>query len=189
MSESNVVTSIERTRTSFNIQFEDFFKQFAFVNNHLLCYWPTIHNLISKICPKFQVLRSHFFEVDELPYEQWAKNVLSENISTPIYVECDEMLIKSLPSRILVNFAWPWYSTWAIKEQQSCKQKSSCRLWNTTSNIPFFSVDWHESMALWLRLVPVSQATLVQFSQGAETLCPVCRPSATLRGTVLLRSL
>ena len=33
-----------------------FFEQYAFVNNHLLCYWPTIHNSISKIwivCPKF----------------------------------------------------------------------------------------------------------------------------------------
>ena len=31
------------------------------VNNHLLCYWPTIHILILKICPKFQVISSHFF--------------------------------------------------------------------------------------------------------------------------------
>ena len=38
-----------------------FSEQPAFVNNHLLCYWPTIHHLISKICPKFQVLSSHFF--------------------------------------------------------------------------------------------------------------------------------
>ena len=30
-----------------------FFEQSAFVNNHLLCYWPFIHNLISKISPKF----------------------------------------------------------------------------------------------------------------------------------------
>ena len=30
-----------------------FFEQFVFVNNHLLCFWPTIHNLTSKICPKF----------------------------------------------------------------------------------------------------------------------------------------
>ena len=42
-----------------------FFQQSAFLNHQLLCYWPTIHNLISKICPRFQVLSSHFSEVDE----------------------------------------------------------------------------------------------------------------------------
>ena len=59
---------------------------------HLLCYWPTIHNSISKICPKFQVISSHFFEVDKLLDENWAlsKIVQSEIISTPIYVECDK---------------------------------------------------------------------------------------------------
>ena len=43
-----------------------FFEQSAFVNNHPLCYWPTSHNLISKICPKFQLISSHLFKVDEL---------------------------------------------------------------------------------------------------------------------------
>ena len=61
------------------------------VNNHLLCYRPTSHLAISKICPKFQVISSHFFEVNELLDEHWAKIVQSENISTPIYVECDKM--------------------------------------------------------------------------------------------------
>ena len=73
---SPVVTSVDRT--SFNFQFEDS----AFVNNHLLVYWLTIHNSILKICPKFQVVSSHFFEVDELLDEHWAKIVRSEIIST-----------------------------------------------------------------------------------------------------------
>ena len=55
-----------------------FFEQSSFVNIHLLCYWPTIHNLISKICPKFQVISSHFFNVDELLDEHWAKIVRNE---------------------------------------------------------------------------------------------------------------
>ena len=38
-----------------------FFEQSAFVNIHLLCYWPTILNSILKICPKFQVISSDFF--------------------------------------------------------------------------------------------------------------------------------
>ena len=59
-----------------------FFEQSAFVNNHLLCYWPTIHLLILKICPKFQVLSSQFFEVNELLNEQWAKIVRKESFPT-----------------------------------------------------------------------------------------------------------
>ena len=58
--------------------------------------WPTIHNSISKICRQFQVIGSHFFEVDELLDEHWAKIVQSENISTPIYVECDKMYLSKV---------------------------------------------------------------------------------------------
>ena len=39
------------------------FEQSSCVNIHLLCYWPTIHNSISKICPQFQVISSHFFAI------------------------------------------------------------------------------------------------------------------------------
>ena len=63
----------------------------TFVNNNLLYYQPTIHNSILKICPKFQVLSSHFSEVDELLDEHWMKIVLNENILTPIYVQCYNM--------------------------------------------------------------------------------------------------
>ena len=64
MFDSHVVTSVERT--SFDFRFECFFEQPATESNHLQCNWPTIHNLISKICPKFQAISSHFFVVDEL---------------------------------------------------------------------------------------------------------------------------
>ena len=46
--------------------FEAKFMQFASENNRLLYYWPIIHDLISKIYPKFQVLTFHFSEVDDL---------------------------------------------------------------------------------------------------------------------------
>ena len=72
-----------------------FFEQSSFVNIHLLCYWPTIHNSISKIFPKFQVLTPQYFwgrwAARWVLDEHWAKIVRSENISTPIYVECDKM--------------------------------------------------------------------------------------------------
>ena len=72
------------------------FKQSAFVNNRLLYYWPTIHNLISKICPKFQVPSSQIFEVNELLDEYREKIVQSENISPPIYVECYKMYLSKV---------------------------------------------------------------------------------------------
>ena len=57
-----------------------------------ICYLSvlltTTHNSILKICPKYQVLSSHFSEVNELLNVHWAKIVLSENISTPINVQC-----------------------------------------------------------------------------------------------------
>ena len=50
-----------------------FFEQSSFINIHLLCYRPTIHDSILKICPKFQVFSSHFFKVDEL-LDELSKN-------------------------------------------------------------------------------------------------------------------
>ena len=89
--ESHVVTKADRTLTGRASIFDlRFFYQSAFVNIHLLCYWPTIHSSISKICPNFQVISLHFFEVNELLDEHLAKIVQSENILTPIYVECDK---------------------------------------------------------------------------------------------------
>ena len=57
------------------------FEQSATEHNHLLCYWPIMHNSISKVCPNFQVYSSYFFEVDDLLHDHQAKNVRRENIS------------------------------------------------------------------------------------------------------------
>ena len=61
--------------TSFCFQFEDFLAS---------CYSK---QQILKICPKFQLLSSHFSEVDELLYENSAGIMQKENISTTIYVQ------------------------------------------------------------------------------------------------------
>ena len=66
-----------------------FFEQSIAGKRHLLsdcrliplCYWPTIHVLISKICSKFQVLRFHFSEVNDLLNEQKARKCAEGNIS------------------------------------------------------------------------------------------------------------
>ena len=105
------------------------FEQSASINNQLLCYWPTIHNSISKNCPLFHVLSLHFSQFSEAAHsflldEHLAKPVWREDISAPIYVQCKSMYRKkSLQSRILVYRVWLWYSTWAIRERQSCTQK------------------------------------------------------------------
>ena len=47
----------------FILYFKDFFVQSASENHHFLRYGPTINNLISNICPKLQVLGSHFLSL------------------------------------------------------------------------------------------------------------------------------
>ena len=90
MFENHVVTSVDTAwQDELRFSIWIFFEQFSFVNNHLLCYWPIIHNSISKISPKFQVISSHFFDGRSMSCSM--KIVRSENISTPIYVKCDKM--------------------------------------------------------------------------------------------------
>ena len=68
--------------------------------NYLLCYWPTIHILISKISPKFQVLSSHFCDVVELLDEHWIKIVWREicnsNLCLTTHIEVKNLIISCL---------------------------------------------------------------------------------------------
>ena len=122
MLEGHVACGSSDQRWQNKLQFSiwSFFEQSAFVNNYSLCYWPTIHNSISKICPKFQVLSSHFFKVDELCSNQqlneyWVKIVQSESISTPIYVQCDKMY----SSKVCVQEFWFFVPGFDIQPEQS----------------------------------------------------------------------
>ena len=70
----------------------------------------------------------------------WAKIVQSENISTPIYVECDKMY----RSKVCVQEFSYFVSGLDIQVEKSeyyspVRQKISCRWWNMRSHIPFFS--------------------------------------------------
>ena len=110
---------------------------------------------ISKICLKFQVISSHIFEVDdELLDEDWAKIVQSENISTTIYVKCD----KVYRSKVCVQEFSYFVSGLKMELEKSeyfspVRKKIGCRWRNTTSHVQFFSSNWYEPMAWWLRLV------------------------------------
>ena len=90
--------------------------------------------------------------------------------------------VADLQSLILVYSVWPWYSTWAIRERQSCTQKLYSRLQDVTSNIQYVSADWYTLISQGLKQVAVRWATWVLFLQVSETLC--C-PSAIFSATSL----
>ena len=107
--------------TSFDFWFKDFFSNLAWIcnwNNHVLGYWPTIHENLEYLSSTSSS-HSHFSEINELlnkhPTQNWAKNVQTENISTPINVQCYDKLIEGSRSRILMHLVWTRYSTWAIR--------------------------------------------------------------------------
>ena len=78
MFESHVVTSVDRT--SFYFRFEDFFSNLP-LSTFIYCVTDQKSITLSRRSVlKFQVISSHFFEVNEL-----FDVVQSENISTPIY--------------------------------------------------------------------------------------------------------
>ena len=127
-----------------------FFELSDLVNNHLLFYWPTVHLSISMICPKFQVISSYFFEVDELLDEHWAKIVRSENISTPS--------MSNAIRRIDQRFAFKNSRITCLALIFNLKNPSTTVLYakkigrryrNTTSHIPFFPCNWYKPMAQW----------------------------------------
>ena len=101
----------------------------------------------------------------------------SEDISTPIYVECDKMY----RSKVCIQEFWyclsslelPLISTRAIWDRQFCTLKA---VRNSSSNmtihIPFFSSNCYEPMAEWLRLVVDSLETRVRLLHSAESFCP-----------------
>ena len=150
MFESNSATSFDWT--SFDFFISRVFEQSASVNNHLLCYWPTIHNLISKICPK-------------LSEEHWlplSKKLCKVKI---IQIQSTFNVITCINKRFVVNnsgiLCLAWYSTRAtwIGEGQSCKQKIISRLLYTISHLLFSSVDQYKLMTHWLSEGLVSKVT------------------------------
>ena len=111
---------------------------------------------------------------------RWAlsKNCAKWKYSIPIYVECDKMY----RSKVWIPEFSYFVSGLDIQlEKSECdspvRKKIGCRWRYTTSHIPFFSRNWYEPMAQWLRLVAESRATLAQFLKSAETLAtprPFC---------------
>ena len=135
-------------------------------------------------CPKFQVLCSHFSEVDELLNEHWAKPVwreIWENISTQTCVECNSMYHR-INRTFAVNPIWYILSGLVLRLarlalinnlsnlRMTILEKISSRLQDMTSHLPFL-VDQCEDMPWWSKRVAVSQEIWDRLLQGAETLC------------------
>ena len=131
-----------------------------------MCYWPTIYNLISKICPKFQILSSHFFWVNELLNEHWANIFQLQSMSS--VMRCINQRFAFNSSRILCLAL-----IFNLNDPKTTVAKYG--EWYT-----FSSSNWYEPMAKCLPWVRESRATWVRFLMSAETLC--CA-SAILRGT------
>ena len=123
------------------------------MNNHLLCYWPTIHNLILNICSKFQVLSSHFFEVYELLVS--ARWVLNKIVQWKYFnsnlcwmrinyaISCIDQKFVFRNSRIWCLARLALIFIWNNHESENANlvlQKIICRWRNTTSQILFCSV-------------------------------------------------
>ena len=91
---------------------------------------------------------------------------------------------QGLRSRILIFRAWRWYSIWAIWEQQSCTQKSGCRLRIISSYIInlytffFWRLTWTHGL-----VVKLSRSE----SGGSGSIPTGCwnllQPTTILRGT------
>ena len=101
-----------------------------------------------------------------------------------VIIFINKSLLKGLCHGAATNFVVknsgrlpPWYSTWAIREQQSCMQKNlnGSKLLDVTSHIQFSSINQYKPMAQWSRRVAVSRITWVWNSHDDEpTSWPFC---------------
>ena len=102
------------------------------------CCWPKQRPSIHLIFLSFIGLWVKISGLNrELLDEHWAKIVRSEDISTPIYVECDKMY------RSKVQGFWYYVSGLDIQLEKSeydspLRKKIGCRWQNTTSHVLFF---------------------------------------------------
>ena len=146
-------------------------------------------NLLANIGPTLQVLRFSLFEgwilVDDLLDEHWKQSVERENISTPIYTQCNnlhEVPIKDLLSRILLYLVWPQNSS-KIKIQYA--KIGSC----FDNSYPLFPIQWNKLVAQWLSQLRVF-GNWDQIPQRAETLCShLASHGLTLAPFIFLHSL
>ena len=146
------------------------FEQFVFVHNHLFCYQPTIHNSILKICPKFQVLSSHFFKVNELLDEQWAKLYkvkIFQLKSMSNAIRCINQRFAFKNSGISCLALIFNLSNLRTTILHSKKMLPAAKHFMSYA---FFFLDWHEPMS-WLRWVAVSLVVQIQFLLISEIFC------------------
>ena len=113
-------------------------------------------SLTNLLCPIFQTFIGLWVKIWNKKKNQCKKIYQSKH---SFWMQKD-LSIQGLHSRILVYPAWPWYSTWAIREQQSCMQNCSLAGCKTLLVIYSFFIGLTQTHGLWLRCVTVSWETL-----------------------------
>ena len=123
--------------------------------NHLLCQWPMIHNSISKICPKFQVLNSQFsqsvssqFAENKLLDEHWAEIVQRENFQ----LQSMSNAISFIYNRFSVLLSGLDIQLEQSKnDNPACKNQSSLQV--MTIHTLFFSADqYDDELMTWCQV-------------------------------------
>ena len=87
------------------------FEQSATENTHILCYWQTIHNSISKICPVFKFSALTFLRSMSCSMSIELKLCKERNFQLQSMSHAISSIDKLFVARILVYRVWPWYST------------------------------------------------------------------------------
>ena len=111
----------------------------------------------------------HFSKVDELLNEHRAKIVQSENISTPIYVQCDKMY----RSKVCDQEFWYFVSGLGIQVEQpendnSAPKKIGSRLQDLTTDIRFLGISiW--TYGLVVQASPSESGDMASNAYSAET--------------------
>ena len=104
----------------------------------------------------------YFFEVDDLLDEKCSKHVRRENISAPIYAECDHMCRWKVWNHLfwpVVYIAWSWNSTGVPARKQK------------TSRFKIARYDDSYFVLFGIRRVAVGRVRWVPMQQSTETLC------------------
>ena len=130
---------------------------------HSLCNWPTIHNSMSNIFPKFSLVTFLMLMICLMSIKQ---KLYQEKIFQP----------QSMQNAILGDDKIYWKKA-TVKNSGILSglniqlEQSKKLVWGCGNSCTVFPVNNNEPMAQWWRSIAVSQATWVQFKQGAETMC------------------
>ena len=136
--------------TSFYFQFQDFFSNLPL---QIFIYCVTDQSSITgswRSVLHFKLSVLTFTDLEQL-VELLNEHCASENISTPIYVECHKMYQPKVCVQEFSYFMSGLDNQFeqSVDDSPVCK-KIGCRWLNMTSSVQLFLGNWYEAMAYWL---------------------------------------